>query len=146
VSTLVNAVLWDADGSRPLNIEPWAMYEVPRVGERYWHHRTGFVVREFVDNLAPPELHLVREPGWEEEVRAGLPAEYILEGSRRDGRRARARVPAPRRPHGQRRSRLTHQAGLALRAGRDAPLDPPRGGCGRPAGPGFPLLFSAEAG
>jgi hypothetical protein len=84
VSTLVNAVLWDADGSRPLNIEPWAMYEVPRVGERYWHHRTGFVVREFVDNLAPPELHLVREPGWEEEVRAGLPAEYILEGSRRD--------------------------------------------------------------
>jgi hypothetical protein len=84
VSTHVNAVLWDPEVPIPLNIEPWAMYEVPRVGDRYWHHRTGYSVREIIDDLTPPEIHLVRDPAWEEAVHGGLPTEYILEGGRRD--------------------------------------------------------------
>jgi hypothetical protein len=66
----------------PMNALRWTMFEIPAVGEHYWHDRTGYTVREIDESQDPPRVHLVRDPEWEEAVHAGLPDGYLLDGGR----------------------------------------------------------------
>jgi hypothetical protein len=78
----VQAVLYEPGLELPLQTQQWLMFEVPSVGARYWHGRTGYRV-ERVDPTDPVTLHLVRDRVWEDALHDGLPSEYVIDGGRR---------------------------------------------------------------
>jgi hypothetical protein len=66
----------------PLNEHDWVMYEVPNAGDRYWHGDSGFRVREIDASQDPPQVHLVYDHEWMDEIKAQLPHGYGISGGR----------------------------------------------------------------
>ena len=65
VSVPVTAVTW-ASGTYPnglaMNALEWTMYELPGVGDRYWHDRMGYTVRAVDETEERPRVGEKREP------------------------------------------------------------------------------------
>lgn len=79
------AVTW-ARGTYPdglaINAQQWTMYELPAVGDQYWHDRMGFTVRAVDTSQDPARVDLEHDPEWEEELHAGLPDDCLAVGGR----------------------------------------------------------------
>jgi hypothetical protein len=58
------------------------MYELPAVGEQYWHGKTGYVVKALDANADPPRLDLELDRKFEERMSAGLPDDHFVDGGR----------------------------------------------------------------
>lgn len=66
----------------PLSVHEWRMYELPEVGAHYWHDRTGYRVDRIEQVEEETRVDLIRDPEWEEEMSAGLPDNYLVDGGR----------------------------------------------------------------
>jgi hypothetical protein len=59
------------------------MYELPRLGDHYWHDNTGYRVNGLDESADPPRLDLELDREFEEELCGALPDNYIVQGGRR---------------------------------------------------------------
>jgi hypothetical protein len=79
----VKVYTWDPRmDEMALNELDWTMFELPAPGSHYWHDRWGYTVREVDETQDPPHVHLVHDRAYEEELHAGLPDGYLLDGGR----------------------------------------------------------------
>jgi hypothetical protein len=82
MSVPVRAVLWEPNLGIPLSDHEWQMYELPGVGEHYWHDKTGYRVDRIEEGDGEIRVHLIRDPDWEEAMSTPLPDEYLVDGGR----------------------------------------------------------------
>src|SRR5689334_1715204 len=77
-----------ADHEMPLSDTTWHMFELPSVGDRYWHGTEGFTVRAVDESQQPPRLDLTHDADWTQQMNDQLPDDYYLDGGRHqdDGR------------------------------------------------------------
>ena len=68
----------------PLEEVEWKMFELPELGENYWHGRTGYRVKAMDQSVDPPRLDLELDRDFEERMSAGLPDDHFVDGGRRD--------------------------------------------------------------
>jgi hypothetical protein len=89
-----------AAGAIPLAELDWTMYELPSAGDRYWHDRDTFAVREVDESQDPPQVHLVHDHEWSDQIRDQLPEGYDIDGGR-DSNDGRWHFMATTPPHGR---------------------------------------------
>jgi hypothetical protein len=69
-------------GPLAISERAWTMYELPGVGQHYWHDRTGYVVRAVDATQVPARVDLELDRDWEEATHAGLPDDFLASGGR----------------------------------------------------------------
>jgi hypothetical protein len=77
----VKAVRWEEGIPLALDEQDWEMYELPAVGDRYWHGPTAYRVTE-VEEEEPPRVHLVHDLAREQQLLGALPDGYRIDAGR----------------------------------------------------------------